>query len=54
MNCKMEFRGRVEGINHRNNRKFKAFLTDKEKKQLFKFLEDLKTADKVDYLVYEK
>jgi hypothetical protein len=51
---KLEFRGKVHLKNIRDNSKFKAFLTDKERLELFSFISGLRTDDRIDFEYFEK
>lgn len=50
---KIEFRGKVVLKNKRTRAKFKAFLTEQERKDLFDFIQALHTEDMLDFVYYE-
>jgi hypothetical protein len=50
---KIEFRGKVELKNRKNNAEFKAFLTEEERKDLFAFIQVLNTNDIIDFVYYD-
>jgi len=51
---KIEFRGLVELKNQRNKTMFKGHLTEVERENLLKFIQNLKTNDKVNFDYYTK